>query len=174
MFDKSEEWQKRRSAFNHDWLQNLYLNAVRAFVNRLRATTTKEEDLQRFLNSNFLEWQAKLPEVEWLAKNIRQELSPRVLFRCTPLSHCPAQTRVWLEELVDDLWRARNPVATWTEGVLNALREANTAYERLAADTVIVDETDREDLAKRFEEFDSLCTNLSHAISILPHGPLVK
>ena len=126
------EWQERRSEFNHDWLKNQFLNRLNAFLERLRSGSPDAEKLSRFVREDLPEWNAHEPEARWLIDSMEHELSPKRFFDQPPLSRCDPDTRKWLPTVVHELWLSRYPVRELREKAADSLARVNEQYARLS------------------------------------------
>jgi hypothetical protein len=174
-------WQNRRSAFNHDWLKNKYLNRLNAFLERLSTSDSDPVRLSRFLNDDFPEWKKQQSKVEDLLETFEMEMSPKSLFKKEPLNRCDNKTRIWLGQLIHALWLARYPVKEWIHAAQNAFRNVNDQYNNIVKilkskklDWKSEDyQTALKPLIPRFFQFKQTCEELSRAIGMFPHQILV-
>src|SRR4051812_27557431 len=109
------EWQERRSEFNHDWLKNQFLNRLNAFLERLRSGNPDLEKLLRFVLEDLPEWKSHEPEARWLIESVVREMSPRLFFDQSPLVRCDVGTKGWLPEIVHEIWLSRYPIRALQE-----------------------------------------------------------
>ncbi len=174
-------WQNRRSAFNHDWLKNKYLNRLDGFINRLEIPDSDSFRLFRFLNDDFPEWKKQQSKVEDLLETFEMEMSPKSLFKKDPLNHCDNETIIWLGQLIHALWLARYPIKEWSYVAQNAFRNVNDQYnsigEVLKSKKLDCESEDYQTALKplipRFFQFKQTCEELSRAIGMFPHQILV-
>ena len=127
------EWEMRRSKFNHDWLQNQFLNALCAFLTRLSRRNLEPAALEEFAAVDFLEWREHEPEAHWLIESFDEQTSPKLLFAVAPLNQCSPDTMSWLPALVHELWLARYPVRMLQErgrGILVLLTQNSCQLSR--------------------------------------------
>jgi len=174
-------WQNRRSAFNHDWLKNKYLNRLDAFFERLNMPDSDPLRLSRFLNDDFPEWKKQQGEIENLLKTFEVEMSPKSLFKKEPLNHCDNETIIWLGQLIHALWLARYPVKKWIHTAQNAFCDVNDQYNNIAK-VLKSKKLDCESeeyrralklLIPHFLQFKKACEELSRAVGMFPHQILV-
>ena len=178
-------WQKRRSAFNHDWLKNQYMNRLDGFIERLKTEGADVSRIRRFITQDFPEWEVKRGIVCELIASFEREMSPRALFEQEPLNRCDAETKRWLGALVHALWRARYPVKGWVCEAEKALKSLDCQYAALKAALNSLNPTDSEQprssrdseqlapLLPNFVAFKGACEKLSQAMSQFPHEVLV-
>ena len=170
-------WQNRRSAFNHDWLKNKYLNRLDGFINRLEIPDSDLLRLQRFLNDDFSEWKKQQSEIESLLETFETEMSPKSLFKKEPLNHCDNETIIWLGQLIHALWLTRYPIKEWIYAAQNAFRNVNDQYNNIVKilkskklDCESEDyRTTLKPLIPHFLQFKKACEELSQAIGMFPH-----
>jgi len=168
-------WQTRRSAFNHDWLKNKYLNRLTGFLERIKTPDPDIARLARFIEEDFPEWEVQRDEVLNLIASFEEEMSPRSLFEQEPLSRCDEDTKLWLGELVHALWMVRYPVKEWVSSARNATHMANSKYDHLAKEIKVQKESlqgNLKSLLTPFLEFKGACDKLGKAISSFPHEVL--
>ena len=118
-------WQKRRTAFNHDWLKNRFLPALAKWINLL---DDRLEDLafqQSFVATVLPQWEGHRAEASALPRNFAVQMSPRSLLG--------ARRDTWLGLLVHFLWLNRYPVFRWVQAATARANEAEEAYQRLRA-----------------------------------------
>lgn len=125
------DWQDRRSKFNHDWLKNGFLANLNTFLVRLGKKSPVQEDLEFFIREDLPEWERRIAEADWLFKTVEDEMSPKRYFDVPPLVHCSEETKQWLPELVHALWLDRYPVQKLRKDGSAALSRANTEYAAL-------------------------------------------
>ena len=174
-------WQNRRSAFNHDWLKNKYLNRLNAFLERLNMPDSEPMRLFRFLNDDFPEWKKQQSKVEDLLETFEAEMSPKSLFKKEPLNHCDNETKIWLGQLIHALWLTRYPVKEWIHAGQNAFCNVNDQYNNivkiLKSKKLDCESEDYQialkSLIPDFLQFKKACEELSRAIGMFPHQVLV-
>ncbi len=127
------EWQERRSEFNHDWLKNQFLNRLNAFLERLRSDNPDAEKLSRFVREHLPEWSAHESEARWLIDSVESELSPKRFFDQPPLNRCDSKTKEWLPTVVHELWLNRYPVHELREKAAGNLAQVNVQYAKLSS-----------------------------------------
>lgn len=165
-------WQKRRSAFNHDWLKNRYMPALAKYLNLLEGRVEDEEFERSFVSNILPEWEEHRGEALALAVDFERDMSPRLLFESRPLSRCDEATRLWLGDLLHALWLRRHPVRRWVEAAEAATARADEAYTWLR-DTLrdcpapgSADATRR--YLKQFAELRARCQDVANAVSKFP------
>ena len=174
-------WQNRRSAFNHDWLKNKYLNRLSAFIERLKIYNSDLPRLYRFLEDDFPEWKKQRSEIQNLLKTFEVEMSPKSIFKKAPLNRCDNETIIWLDQLIHALWLARYPVKEWIHAAQNAFRNVNNQYNNIVKilkskklDCESEDyRTTLKPLIPDFLQFKKACEELSQAVGMFPHQILV-
>jgi hypothetical protein len=171
------DWQRRRSAFNHDWLKNRFLTAIASFVNILDDLVEDEETERRFVIGILPQWVGRSREAEMLVADFDSAMSPWALFRHPPLCRCGPATMGWLPDLVHLLWRRRVHVDGLCLDARESIVAANAAYERLRNGLAeCADCSSAEALRSyrdRFAAFRSKCEEVSRAISRFPSRILV-
>lgn len=174
-------WQNRRSAFNHDWLKNKYLNRLNAFLERLNMPDSDPLRLSRFLTDDFPEWKKQQSKVEDLLETFETEMSPKSLFKKEPLNRCDDETIIWLGQLIHALWLVRYPVKEWIHTAQNAFRNVNDQYNNIVKILKSKDldceskdyRTTLKPLIHDFIQFKQACEELSQAIGMFSHQILV-
>jgi hypothetical protein len=174
-------WQNRRSAFNHDWLKNKYLNRLDGFIRRLKIPDSDPVRLSRFLNDDFPEWKRRQNEIQNLFGTFEGEMSPMSLFEKEPLNRCDVETMSWLGQLIHALWLARYPIKEWVHTAWNAFCDVNDQYNNIAevlkSKKLNWESKDYRTALKLmipyFLQFKKACEELSRAIAMFPHRILV-
>jgi hypothetical protein len=164
------EWQERRSEFNHDWLKNQFSNRLNAFLERLRGERPDVERLFRFVNEDLPEWKSHEPEARWLVESVESEMSPRRFFDEPPLNRCDAETKQWLPGVVQQIWLSRYPVRVLQKQAGRLLTRVNGQYAKLCAN---LEKTPSENvhalvsLRPEFSELSRRCIELHDMFSTL-------
>jgi hypothetical protein len=172
MRNVTSQWQRRRSAFNHDWLKNRYMPALAKYLNLLDGRLEDPAFERSFVSNILPEWVEHCDEAFALARDFEGEISPRRLFDSLPLSRCDEATKEWMGKLIHGLWLKRNPVKQWIIQAVEATERAESAYQTLraclenCADARLADATRSHRLV--FAAFRARCQDLANAISIFP------
>jgi hypothetical protein len=165
-------WQRRRGAFNHDWLKNQYLLAIDAWINLQNGEIANSEFEKRFIQEVFIQWESGSKQALALVKDFEIEMSPRRLFELAPLARSDDSTKLWLAELIHDLWRMRQLVDARVSEARIAIESANAAYARiqgsLKEDMDIQSAKSLHHLEPQFSEFRILCIGLAKTIEAFP------
>ena len=170
-------WQRRRAAFNHDWLKNRFLTALPSFLNLLDHYL-EDPDLERsFVATVLPQWETHRAEALTLGRDFLREMSPAVFFESSPLVQFDPETGQWLGALIDQLWRTRYPVQQWVDAVTKRVEEADESYETLQkALRVCCNTTSVAALCEHrdlFAAFEQRCQALAQAIETFPSRILV-
>jgi len=172
-----EDWESRRSRFNHDWLKNRHLNRLDGFLALLESPAAAPPDLLAgFLQHDLLEWEAKAGQARALLAQFEDEMSPRACFSQPPLCLLPAARREWLAHELHHLWQRRFPVSDWVGAAQEALRGAEQAYHELES-LLGSDAGERvkraPTLRAEFAAFAAACRRLGDCVARLPHEILI-
>src|SRR4051794_17120495 len=100
-------WRRRCLDFNHDWLQNDYIRALRARIEKLERGTFRLQAEQHFFRERFPGWLQHREEAAALVEEFEREMSPSALLQKPPLAGISPDVAMWLGPLVSDLWRTR-------------------------------------------------------------------
>src|SRR5207248_1082717 len=94
-------WQRRRSAFNHDWLKNQYLTALASWINLLDSRGGYRDAAFEsvFVPEILPQWELSREEALSLARTFDWEMSARQLFQYPPLLRSDSDTKQWLGDL---------------------------------------------------------------------------
>lgn len=170
----SKLWQEIRSEFNHDWLKNRYLTALDGWL-RILDSNGKSRDLQlerTFVPLRLPEWEEQRVKATFLIQNFEQKMSPREMLNLLPLSRCEAATRLWLGDLVHELWLIRRPVKQWVADADRCLNAAEDAYVQLRNAMLSSHDLGSVEALRVFGQlfiiFRDECQNLSLAIEKFP------
>lgn len=167
-----ENWQKRRSVFNHDWLKNQFMPALAKLINIIDHRVRDDNFVESFLTLTLPVWEPHLSELMSILRDFENEMSPRRLFDRLPLSGCSPQTREWLASVTHSLWLRRKPVDQWIAEAIRQAEMTNSAYIRIrqklqngvTARTV----GSLQPIRSQFAEFRDCCEALASAISQFP------
>lgn len=164
------DWQKRRSEFNHDWLKNRFLNRLNGFLERLQDAKPDHERLARFLSEDLQEWEQQEPEAQWLVESVEREMSPRRFFEQPPLNRCDEETKRWLPDVIHDIWLAQYPVRTLQSQARALLAQTREQYEKVQKalrDHQPADSAGLGLLREQFAELSRVCAELHDGLSSL-------
>ena len=162
----TRSWERRRSAFRHDWLKNTYLNRLDGFLAGLDAANPDLEWLLEFVEEDLSAWEERKDEAREVIGSYEDEMSPRTLFDRPPLSQSTPETQRWLGELAHRLWRRRYDIGDATEDARKALTEVNKKYECLVAQIEgTPDVAQLKALRSEFEDFRDACADLGKEMS---------
>lgn len=165
-------WQRRRTAFNHDWLKNQFVPALGSYQNLLDRQLEGPEFEKDLISQILAEWKEHRQEALSLLADFEEGMSPRRLFDQPPLSRCDEDTRLWLADVIHYLWLARDPVSEWVAQATACVSNADAHFEAFSAQLRACPEF-RAALAqppyhKSFAEFRRACLDLARAIEQFP------
>lgn len=162
-------WQKRRSAFSHDWLKNRYLQALGKWMNLLDDQIEDPSFEASFPVLLLPEWEQEGRKAIELARAFETEMSPRCLLEISPLSNSSPSTRRWLGDMAHELWMSRYPVREWIDSAVSCANLADGAYLKLSECLkVATSMKDIRSFRPLFAEFRSHCHALAKAIERFP------
>jgi hypothetical protein len=162
------DWQQRRSAFNHDWLKNDFLNSLNAFITLLDYRAPDQGEILKFLKEKLPVWPEKAAEAKWLIESFEVEMSPKQFFGVPPLCNCDEETKGWLPGLVHDLWLARYPVTELLHSGQRALAGVIEKYQALRLEALRAEAIPFDSLRgmkNAFVAFKDACDALSVVLS---------
>jgi hypothetical protein len=167
-----EQWQKRRSDWNHDWMKNQFMPALAKGLNVLDGRVADPEFLGPFFGGTLRQWEAQRTEVLALLTSFEVEMSPARLFDRAPLSQCSVETKQWLPPLAHALWLNRGMVHDLVADSADLLKRVDSAYTQIvenvtagsSSGTLAAMQSCRPLLAA----FRECCQRLAHAISDFP------
>jgi len=160
-----DEWESRRSEFNHDWLKNTYLRRLRAFLDRL-VMVPDSPVVAEFLANEFSMWQGKEAEVRWLAGHLVECLSPRRYFAVNPLRYLNAETKAWLLDVTHQVWLEKNHVNDAVVSLTARINAVHVKYQEISdALRPGIEISVRGNLLSHFEAYEILCRELSSELS---------
>ena len=164
------EWQERRSEFNHDWLKNQFLNRLNAFLERLQDAKPDAERLARFVSEDLPDWERHEAEAQWLVDFVESEMSPMRFFEQPPLNRCDEETKHWLPDAVHEIWLARFPVRQLQSQTRALLSQTNKRYQKVQTalrDHQPTDAATLNQLREHFMELSRACAELHDGFSAL-------
>jgi hypothetical protein len=147
MITRTKKWESKRNTLAHDCLAVLRRNLGIVGL-------TQEEE------SGLLEkWGEVERKTEALLGEAEESLSPRQRLEEGPLSHAPDDTKLWIGDLICDLWHKRSRVRGRLRVSTCALQRARRAHRGF-----IETPADGPDLAKHQAAFQNACANLEMAL----------
>jgi hypothetical protein len=168
-----DEWQRRRSEFNHDWFKPKYLIALQSFLERLQAEDLGSiTRLREFVEMDFPVWGKCSTDAWWLIQHFEQEMSPVGLFNTEPLSRCGGETKEWLAPLIHALWLERRAVRQSLARAEILLNRVDEGFAMLSTNLPRVDDGYLQQLQSNlpaWKKFVDDCFNFSQYLSEFPH-----
>lgn len=165
-------WQKRREDFNHKWLKNDLMMALRAWPNLLDGIDEDPEAEKELVTKYVNAWPTKKQEAAALIEDFVDQMSPKTLFNEYPLSNCDKDTKQWLGELIHQLWLIRCSVMSIVVDAHKCLNEVSVAHENLITALKGCKDTTKAKKMKpfkeQFEDFRSACEALGISIEKFP------
>ena len=168
---KINNWQKRRSALNHDWLKNQFMPAFAKFINVIDGRVIDPGFLPLFLASLCADWESHRRELAALIQSFEDAMSPKNFFDQPPLKVCTGFTN-WLPQLTHELWATRQSARESTAGAREHLESADQAYSEVrlylerTGPTVTI--SDLIPGRPHFVEFRFRCQVLGNSLSKFP------
>lgn len=166
-------WAKRRTIFNHDWLQNYFVISLSRFLNLLRNITEDPEYERTFVSVVLTTWETERENARSLIDDFERDMSPQQLFQVLPLSRCDQETQRWLPSLIHSLWLSRNKISELVEAGNTAYNQADESYELLretldrgCSDTQSVESL--RPFCQEFTDFRERCQHLAKVLSSFP------
>lgn len=170
-------WQKRREDFNHKWLKNDLLMALRAWPNLLDGIDEDMEAEKNFVAKYVKPWPLKQQEAAALIEDFVDQMSPKTLFNEYPLANCDEDTKKWLGDLVHQLWLIRCSVMSLVADARARLKAVAVAHEYLMTALKVCKDTSKaremKPFKKHFDDFRAACEKLGTAIEKFPSEVLV-
>ncbi len=168
----ADEWQRRRSQFNHDWLKNVYLPALAKWQRILDGDVEDEAFVPMFASELLPKWSEHVADVTALLSSYEACMSPRTLLSLAPLNHCPPADVGWLGGLVHALWLSRCRVEERVAIVHRSLTLVCEAFAGLLLESPEADRPTGRFLGASanpgaFQKFRAACTDLSEKIHTL-------
>ena len=173
-------WQKRRIEFNHDWMKNIYLISMDAFIGRihdLKETTRVNGRVEEFIKIRFFEWELHKKEAEWLINNFKNQMSPKECLNSGFLKYYSEDDKKWMGELIHELWLIRHPVDEWIKNSHKAFNKVEKLYRDIKVQLSKhkhFNATYLLSMKTVFENFCEACSKFSETISQLPNKYLVS
>jgi hypothetical protein len=169
------QWQMTRSAFNHDWLKNRYLNNLGGFIALLESENPDMDHLEEFLALDFIQWEEKSQKVEWLIRSFETEMSPATLFNYEPLKRMEKHCHAWLKKWVHALWLSRYSLREKIDRVNRLFSNTWDHYRKIDNKLKIIDKTaaNLKQMLPEFSAFRETCLSFSKSLSQLLSEVLV-
>ena len=131
MSDRSLEWERLRSRFNHDWLKNRFQSAVGSFLNSLSGKGFPIKDTLGTMPVVMGEWPGELEQLKGVLQDFERVVSPETLLELPPLINMDDATRRWLKPLIHQLWWKGRGNEKLKNAAEEAITRANEEYKRL-------------------------------------------
>ena len=174
MSDKSTEWERRRSRFNHDWLKNRFLVEVGSFENSLSGKGYSVKKALNTLRDVMEQWLEQRKRLGGIIRDFENSMSPATLMDLPPLKNMDDATRRWLKPLIHQLWWKGRGNEIRKDAAEEALMRANKKYELLLVELSATDaEQDIELLERVAREMQTEFQSLAEAIQRLPSKVIV-
>ena len=97
-------WEQTRSNFNHTWLKNRLLIAIRKAQNVLLGKV-EDESIWEDLYDLLMEWQERHSDAQMIFTYFSTEASPAIMLNQSCFSSLDNDLREWLRQLVDQRWK---------------------------------------------------------------------
>jgi len=166
------DWQRRRTAFNHDWLKNVYVPALEKWLNLLDDEIEDKVFEQAFVAGVLPAWGRHQEEAQALVGDFENALSPRRLFDLPPLARCGAGTKSWLGDVMHGLWHHRSHVRDLLRAAEEASDKVESSYrylqQELEGSATTKSAEALRPLKPQFESLVDGCSDLAQAISKFP------
>lgn len=165
------KWQRRRAAYNHDWLKNQYMPALAKCLNLLDGRIEDPQFEQTFVQNVLPQWEARYQEATQLSQDFERDMSPRRIVEQMDVKS-NGYDGMWLADLMHDLWLARYPVREWVEQAKEQAQKANRAYHQLQKALTECDDVQSAKALRPFRDefaaFRDECQKLAEAIEQFP------
>jgi hypothetical protein len=165
------QWQRLRRELNHDWLKNIYLPRLGAWMSVLQGEVEDVGLEVSFLHGGFSEWCDRSEEIGRLLASFESAMSPRTLLDEEPLCKVTCATRAWLEPVVHEMWRARVGTRELVAKAERCLTNCATLHTELSRQVDVQERPSADSLrclAHGFDRFLLECARLSRALSRFP------
>lgn len=162
-------WQKQRSDFNHDWLQNNFIVKLSDWSKNIQKCKWNLCTQKLFDQEVVAEWETCNQQLIALLYSYEKCMSPRVLLEDNVyINNMPPYWRGFLGNLMHSLWITRYDILAQTKKVRYTYAAANQVYNKLK---VIYPNAlalqDAEDLTRLFNKFKDCCLALRKVLSPL-------
>ena len=161
-------WQRRRSAINHNWLQNQYLVFLLALL-EYSSHGFVEEVFEAEVVNQLIQWLHHRKDVETLIDTV-DEMSPREVIQTEAGICIPDADRAWLGEVAHRCWSHRFGIQDLVDHAKAQIAAADEAYDALVAAISFDPSAVKhwEAVASMVRGLHGACFELSQAISRLP------
>jgi hypothetical protein len=164
-------WQRRRAAFNHDWLKNQYMPALAKCVNLLDDRIEDPQFEQTFVLDVLPQWETRHKEAKQLPHDFEQDMSPRWFVERMDFGSTDCD-ETWLADLMHHLWLARYPVGKWIKQAEVQVQKTDRTYRELQESLAECDDIRSAEALRPFREefaaFRNQCQELATAIEQFP------
>ena len=162
-------WQKQRSDFNHDWLQNNFIVMLSDWSKNIQKCKWRLCTHKSFEQEVAAEWEASDAQLIALLDTYEKCMSPRVVFEDGAyIRNMAPRWRLFIGDVIHSLWMARHDVSAQIERVRYSYAAANQVYEALKGtypSALAAQDTDN--LTRLFNEFKDCCLELRKELSPL-------
>jgi hypothetical protein len=164
----SSAWQKRRSDFNHDWLQNKFIMTLADWSKSIDKERWIDCTQQSFEDEIVIAWNANYSQISLLMSDYRKSMSPRVLLENGTIKRMTPPWRNLLGEILHSLWMARCNVLARSRKVIDAYTTADKVYQSLNTEfPKALAAKDKELLKSMFDIFRGHCQVLRNTVTAL-------
>jgi hypothetical protein len=160
----------RRSALNHNWLQNQYLVFLLALI-EYTTESFVDPGFEATAAGQLRAWETHQSDMLHLLNTCADELSPRLLLKNKPLAALNEYDQAWLGDVVHNCWVARTGIEKLVSRADNCLKTANAIYSKLVTILIGNGWPAHETFAlltNELRSFHTACSDLALAISRLP------
>lgn len=169
MIDRTAEWERLRSRFNHDWLKNRFLLTVGSFLSSVSGDGYSVKEALEPLTDVMAQWPERRDRLSGILRDFEGTMSPATLLDSSPLDSLDAAARQWLGSLIHLLWWKGRGSEARRNAVEDACKRADEKYECLLARLNAADaERDIEGLERTAKEMYAEFRSLAEAIHRLP------
>ncbi|MFC1606842.1 hypothetical protein ACFL47_02635 [Candidatus Latescibacterota bacterium] len=165
----SQAWQKRRSDFNHDWLQNNFIVTLSDWNRNIQKGKWHLISNQLFEQEIVDPWNTSDDQIPALLLDYTEYMSPRTFL--VDSDHIKNMTPGWqhiIGDMMHSLWLVRYDVLARIKEVSDANTASNQAFDTLkSAFANALEKQDTELLLRLFDEFKGHCLALRQALSPL-------
>lgn len=162
-------WQMRRSALNHNWLQNRYLVFLVAVL-QYATDGFSDPSFELRVLDGLREWDSHRADLGLLLGS-PDEMGPRQLLAKHPLDRLGEADQAWVGDVAHYCWMSRGRIEVLFQQASTLLALADRLYWGLvetAARAGATEDTRWLSSKESIGRFHSACSELSQAISRLP------
>lgn len=164
------DWEIKRSTLRHDWLENNFIRAYRAFILRLNSNNAEEEKIALFFKNDFFQLHDKMKEVSKLYNDYYEIQSSKLFFESHTTNKLQLSNKEVFSKIIENIWKIKYNVDYNHNELMKILDEIESKYIYITSSIKMVDSLN---LLLYVHDFKNILTNLE-SLSIILKSLYIK